>query len=120
MSGGRAETLATGLKALVGVGRCGCGGDADGGLGGGTEGGGGREGRDGDGSRLNWWGYIVAKLTLGKETNVPLAYAPVLEHHQLIMSTLGEPIGRLERDRETHTALLMILPPGTPTSQGTS
>ena len=53
MSGGGAETGATGIQAVVGTGRSGCGGDADGGSEGGTDGGGGGDGRGGDGDRLS-------------------------------------------------------------------
>ena len=59
-----------------------------------TEGGGGY-GRGGDRDRLSQWEDNVEKLTLGTEPNAPLAYDPGLEHHHLIMSTLGYPGGRL-------------------------
>ena len=42
----------------------------------------------------------VANITLGTEPNTPLAFALGLEYHHPIMSTLGDPRGRLERDRE--------------------
>ena len=59
-------------------------------------GGGGGDGPDGDG--LNWWEDTVEDLILGTEHNNPLVYAPVLEHHQPIMSMIGGHGGRLERD----------------------
>ena len=51
---------------------------------------------------MSWWDDNVANLTLGTEPNVPLAYAPGLEHHHPIMITLGDPGGRLERKRESY------------------
>ena len=69
-------------------GRGGCGWDADGGLGGGS-------GRNGDGDgRIIRWEYTVANVILGTEPDVPLAYAPGLELHHLIMSILGGHGGR--------------------------
>ena len=53
-----------------------------------TEGGGGY-GWGGDGYRIIQWEDNVSNLTLGTEPNAPLAYAPGLEHHHPIMSTLG-------------------------------
>ena len=65
---------------VVGAGRIVCGGDADSGSGCGMDGGGVGYGRYGDGERLSQWKDNVAHVTLGTETNYPLAYAPVLEH----------------------------------------
>ena len=93
------ETGATGVQVVMGTGRDGCGGDVDIGSGGRTEGGGGGDGWVGDGERLSRWEDNVANLTVGTEPNAPLAYAPGLEHHHPIISTLGEPGGRLERER---------------------
>ena len=78
---------------MVGAGRFGCGGDADGGPGGVTDVGGGVDGRDGDGDGISRWEDNVAQVTLGTEPNAPLAYDPGLEHHHPIMSTLREPGG---------------------------
>ena len=65
------------------------------GSGGGTdiEGGGDRRDGDGDGYIISWWEDNIANITLGTETNSPLVYARVLEHHHPNMSTLGEPGG---------------------------
>ena len=46
----------------------------------------------------------VANVTLGTEPNSPLAFALGLEYHHPIMSTLGDPGGRLERERERDKA----------------
>ena len=99
--GSGAETGGKDIQAVMGIGQIGFGRDADGGSGGGTGGGGIGDGWDGGEDGLNWWGDNVANITLGTETNDPLAYAPVLEHHHPIMSTLGETRGRLEIERET-------------------
>ena len=93
VSCGGAETRDKGIQAVVGTGRRGPGRDADGGLGGRTDGGGGGYGREVDGDVLNQWGDNVANITLGTEPNATLAYAPGLEHHHPIVSTLGEPGG---------------------------
>ena len=69
----------------------------DGGLVGRTERGGGGDGRDGD--RLIRWEDNVAQANLGMYTNYPLTYALGLEHHHPIMTTLGYPVGRKERER---------------------
>ena len=69
---------------MVGAGRIGCGGDANVRLGGRTDRGVGVDGWDGD--ELSWWEDNVANVT---EHDSPLAYALLLEHHHLIMSTLG-------------------------------
>ena len=58
---------------VMGSGRTGFGGDADGGLGSGTEKGGGQYGQDGDG--LHWLDDTAAHIILGMETNAPLSYA---------------------------------------------
>ena len=63
------------------------GGDADGGLGGGSVGGGGGYRRYGDGyGKLIMWEYTVSNLILGTKPNDPLAYDPGLELHHPIMS----------------------------------
>ena len=49
----------------------------------------------GDKHRLSLWEDKVSQVALGTDTNAPLAYAPGLEHHHLIMSTIGYPGGRL-------------------------
>ena len=90
VSCGGAETGDTGIQAVVGEGRGGCGGGVDGGSGGGTDRGLGGDGRDGYGYRqLIMWEYTVSNVILGMEPNAPLVYAPVLEIHQPIMSMLG-------------------------------
>ena len=64
---------------MVGTGKFGFGGDADGGPGGGTYGGGGGYRRDGDDNgRLIKREDTVEKTTLGTEPNDHLAYAPGL------------------------------------------
>ena len=98
MSSGGAEDGVEGDQSVVGAGRIGCGGDADGGPGGGADRGGGGDGWDGDGDRIIWWEDNVAQVTLGTDPNDPLAYAPGLEHHHPIMSMIGDPGGKLERD----------------------
>ena len=101
MSGGGAETGATGIQAVMGEGRGGCGGYADGGLGGRTDGGGGGDRKDGDrDGRLIRWDHNVENLILGTETNDLLAYTPGLEPHRLIVSILGGHGERLEREIE--------------------
>ena len=60
-------------------------------------GGGYRRGRDGD--ILSRWEDNVASLTLGTNTNALLDYDPGLEHHHPILITLGDPGGRLYRER---------------------
>ena len=57
---------------MVGAGRIGCGGDADRGLGGGTNGGGGGDGQDGYKYRISWWEENLSQVTLGTEPNSPL------------------------------------------------
>ena len=84
---------------LVETGRVGCGGDADGSLGGGKDGGGGGVGRDKDRDRLSRLEDNVENVTLDMEPNDTPAYTLGLKHHQPIMSTLGEPGGRLESER---------------------
>ena len=98
MYGGGSEKGSTGVQEVLVTGRGRCGGDTDGRSGGGTDGGGGRYGRGRDRERISLWGDNLANLNLGTEPNAPLYYAPVLEHHHQIMSTLGEPRGRLERE----------------------
>ena len=89
MSSSRADNGSKGVHLVVGTVRVG--------LGGGTDGGGGGDGRDGGRDMLSRWEYNVANVTLGTDPNDPLSYAPGLEHHYPIMSTLGETRGQLER-----------------------
>ena len=65
----------------------------DGGLGKGEDGGGGGDRWDVDRYRLSWWEDNVENFNLGTEPNAPLAYAPGLELHYPIISTLGGHIG---------------------------
>ena len=75
VSGGREEAGVNGDQAVVGAGRIGCGGDANGVSGGGTDGGGGGlDGWDGDGDRIVRWEDNVAKVTLGSEPNASPVY----------------------------------------------
>ena len=69
-----------GGQAVVGAGRTGFGGDANRGLGGGTDkwGGGYGQDRDQDGDRFNQWQDNAAHMNLGTETNDTLDYAPLL------------------------------------------
>ena len=46
---------------------------------------------------LSLWDNNVANITLGTETNDPLTYAPVLEHHHPIISMIGALEGQLDR-----------------------
>ena len=101
VSGGGVETRAKDIQAMVGTGWGGCGRDTDSGSGGETDGGGGGYGLDGDRDVLNWWEDNVANINLGTEPNYPLDYAPGLEHHHPIISTLGEPGGRLYIERDS-------------------
>ena len=96
MSDGGADAGVKGYQAVVASGRIGCGGDADGDSGGGTDRGWGGDGQSGDGDRLSQWEDNVDRLTLGTEPNSTLAYALVLEHHYPIMSTLGDSGGWLD------------------------
>ena len=66
---------------MVGAGRTGFGGDADGRSRGGTVGGVGVDGQDRDGDTLSWWEDNIAHVTLGTDTNDTLAYALGLELH---------------------------------------
>ena len=59
---------------------------------------GGGYGRDRYRDGISRWEDNVAHLTLWMESNAPLAYAPVLELHHLITSTLGDLRVRLERE----------------------
>ena len=79
---------------MVGAVCTGCGGDEDGSLGGRGD------GRNGDGDGLSWWEDNISHIILGEEPNALLAYAPGLEHHHPIMSTIGVHRGRLERERD--------------------
>ena len=79
-------------------GRGGCGGDAGSNSGCGTDRGRGGDRQNGDkDGRLIRWEYTVANIILGKEHNIPLAYASGLELHHPVMSMLGRHGGRLER-----------------------
>ena len=102
VSGGGVDDGVKVGQAVVGSGHNGFVGDADGGLRGGTDrvGGGDRLDVDVDGYILCRWEDNVSHITLGTEPNAPLSYAPGLELHHLIMSTLGEHGGKLERERE--------------------
>ena len=101
VSGSETEAGAKGKKYVVGTGRFVFGGDVGGGSGSGTDRGGVGEGRDGDrDERLIKWEDTVSNITLGTEPNDPRAYAPVLELHHPIMSTIGVHGGQLERERE--------------------
>ena len=84
---------------MVGTGWGGCRVYANGGSGRGTGVGGRGDIQDGYGDRLSRWEDNVANVTLGMEPNVPLVYAPVLEHLHPIMITLDNPGGQLDRDR---------------------
>ena len=97
VSGGGANTGATGLLEVVGARQSGRGGDTDSGSGVGTDGGGGGDRKDGNiDGRLIRWEYTAANVILGMEPNDPLAYAPGLEFHHQIMSMLGGNGGWLE------------------------
>ena len=74
MPGGGAEVGVKADQAVVGAGLIVCGGDADGGSGVGTDGRVGGDEQDGDGDGLSRWEDNVAHITLGTETNDPLAY----------------------------------------------
>ena len=90
--------MVMGGQVVVGTVRIGIGGDADGGLGGGTDRGGGRYGWENDGDRINTWEYTVANLILGTENNYPLAYSTGLELYHPIITMLRGHGGRLEKD----------------------
>ena len=49
------------------------------------------------------WQYYIrvyhSNVTLGTKPNYPLVYDLVLKHHHPIMSTLGGPGGRIDRER---------------------
>ena len=64
--------------------------------------GGGGDRRDGNRDRIICLEDNIANIILGTEPNTPIAYDPGLEHHHLIMSMLGDPRGRLERERYHH------------------
>ena len=89
-----------GDQSVVGSVRIGCGGDANGGLVCRMDGEGVGDGRDGDRDVLSLWEDNVANVTLGTDPNSPFAYAPGLEHHHPNTSSLGDPGGRLNRERE--------------------
>ena len=73
---------------VVGEGKLGLGWDAYVGSGVRVDEGGRGDGRYGGGYRLNRWEDTVANAILGTESNNILAYHPVLEIYQPIMSTL--------------------------------
>ena len=85
---------------VVGARISGCGGGAYGGSGCGTDRGGGGYGRDRDRDGINLWEDNAEKIVLVTEPNSPLSYAPGLEPHHLIMSTLGGNGGRSDRETE--------------------
>ena len=100
MSDIEAEARSKGGNVVVGTGRFGFGGNADGGPGGGTYGWRGGYRLDGDDNgRLIKREDTVEKITLGTEHNDHLAYDTGLELHHPIMSTLGAHKGQLERER---------------------
>ena len=82
---------------MVVTGRGGCGRDVADGSGGVTDGGGGVDGHDGNRDGISWWEDNSENITFGTEPNETLYYALGLEHHLLIMSTLGDPGGQLEK-----------------------
>ena len=96
---------------MVGVGRFGLGGDANGGLGGGTGRGVGGccQGIDRD-RRLIRWEDNVANTILGGESNDTLAYAPGLEIHHPIISMIRGHGGQFVPGYRWN-----LLPPGTTT-----
>ena len=100
MSGGGAEAGVKGVQAVVVAGHNLFGGDADGGLGGGTDRGGAGYKQDGYRDGLSRWEDNIAHINLGTEPNDPLAYALVLELHHPIITKVGEHKFRLERNRE--------------------
>ena len=101
MSVGDTEAEAKGGKELVGTGWFGYGGYADSSPAGGTAGGGGGDGCDGDKyGRLIKWEGNVANITLGTDTNAPIAYASGLDLYHLIMHTLGVHRGQFLRLRD--------------------
>ena len=91
VSGDGAKAGVKGGQAVVVSGRIGLGGDADSSWEVERTERGGEKGReiDGDGYGLNWWEDNVVNIILGTEPNAPLAYAPGLELHYPIISTLG-------------------------------
>ena len=101
-----AEASIKGGQLVVGSWQTGFVGDADGGLGGGTDRGGWWERRDNDSNvdELSWWEDNVSHLTVGTDpnTNTPLAYAPVLALHHLITIMLGEHGSRLDRYKDIY------------------
>ena len=72
-----------GGQAVVGEGRTGCLGIADGGLRGGTGGEGRGDGWDRDGDRLIWWEDNAAHINLCNEHNSTFVYATILEHDRV-------------------------------------
>ena len=88
-SGGKAAGVKGG-KLVMGVGRFGLGGGADGRSGGGTDGGEGGDVQDGDRDGLTWWQDNVANAILGMEPNYHLDSDPGLETHHPIMNKLWE------------------------------
>ena len=93
--GGRAETKGEDIQAVLRTERVGCGRNADGGSGGGTDRGGGEYGkdryrdRDRDRDTFNLCKNNTAIINLETEPNDPLVYALGLEHHRPIISKLG-------------------------------
>ena len=81
MSGGVSAAGVKGGQTVVGAGRLGLIGDADGGSGGRTYGGVRGDRLDGDGDRLNWWEDTVASLILGTDNNSPF---PLLRYWNYI------------------------------------
>ena len=95
VSGGGAVYGVNSGQVVVVTGQIGLGQDVDGGLGGITDRGRGRDIYDGDKYGINRWEDNVANVILVTEHNAPLAYAPGLELHHLIMSNLGRHGGRI-------------------------
>ena len=81
---------------MAGAGHNGFGGDEDYRSGGITDRRGRGYGQDRNGVGLNRSEDNVAHITLGTESNAPLAYGPRLELNHPIMSKLGDPRARLD------------------------
>ena len=102
VSGGGEKSGDKGVQVVARTGQGRCGGDAGMGLGGGTDGWR-RRRRTGRMRRQNKSGEDnVEDVTLSTKSNYPLTYGTRLEHHRPIISTFGEPGGRIERERDTY------------------
>ena len=51
----------------------------------------------------------VENLTLRTDPNAPLTYAPGLEHHHQIISTLGDTGGQLKIEREIEIQIMRYI-----------